>query len=168
MMAVDIKGQFIVTVWRLCNFIMSLFFSLASFVQINDPDASLWMVGYAVPAGLCFLISCHPQITGTLAWRRVADLHLMVATAFGSMLGWTLYKNGLTHIFHQEEGREFSGLLLTVIWLLMCRHSGRSGVGAVRVFTAVGITAFPIIAWLYYYINKELRADWPSHCTTAL
>uniref|UniRef100_A0A4W4GW48 Transmembrane protein 220 n=1 Tax=Electrophorus electricus TaxID=8005 RepID=A0A4W4GW48_ELEEL len=158
-------------------------------------------VGYAIPAGLCFLISCRPQITGrglrdgnlvelrhaavsvctclvcrlcgcfsaeTLPWRRVADLHVMMATALGAMLGWTLYKDGVTHIFHQEEGREFCGLLLTVVWLLLCRRSGRSGVGGLRLCTAAGITMFPVVAWTYYHVNKELRAEWPSHCTTAL
>ncbi|XP_060760292.1 transmembrane protein 220 isoform X2 [Neoarius graeffei] len=154
--------------WRICNFIMSGFFSLAAYVQINDPDSGLWMVGYAIPAGLCVLISCWPQVTETLAWRRVADLHVMMAAAFGALLGWSLYKHGVAHIFHQEEGREFSGLMLTVTWLLMCRHSGRGGVGALRLCTAVAITAFPIITWVYYHIHNELRADWPSHCTTAL
>lgn len=84
------------------------------------------------------------------------------------MLGWTLYKEQITDIFQQEEGREFSGLLLTVLWLLLCRHSGRSPVGVLRVCTAAAITVFPIVSWLYYYINKELRANWPSHCKTAL
>lgn len=41
----------------------------------------------------------------TLAWRRVADLHVMMAAAFGALLGWSLYKHGVAHIFHQEEGR---------------------------------------------------------------
>ncbi|XP_066531053.1 transmembrane protein 220 [Hoplias malabaricus] len=162
------KTEFIVPLWRGCNLLMSAFFALATYVQINDPDAGFWMVGYAIPAGLCFLISCHPQITETLPWRRVADLHVMVATGFGAILGWTLYKEGVTHIFHQEEGREFCGLMLTVLWLLLCRHSGRGGVGVLRLCTAVGIAVFPFVAWIYYYINKELRADWPEHCTTAL
>ncbi|XP_076866712.1 transmembrane protein 220 isoform X2 [Brachyhypopomus gauderio] len=136
--------------------------------RINDPDAGLWMVGYAIPAGLCFLISCRPQITETLPWRRVADLYVLMATALGAVLGWVLYNDGVTHIFHQEEGREFCGLLLTVVWLMLCRHSGRSAVGGLRLFTAAGVAVFPIGAWTYYYINKELRTDWPEHCTTAL
>lgn len=57
-------------------------------------------------------------------------------------------------------------IMLVPELFLLFLHSG--GVGALRLCTAVAITAFPIIAWLYYYIHKELRADWPSHCTTAL
>ncbi|KAA0706243.1 Transmembrane protein 220 [Triplophysa tibetana] len=112
-------------VWRVCNLFMSLFFALASYVQINDPDAVLWMIAYAVPAGLCFSICCQQQITETLLWRRIADLHVLVASTFVFILGWNLYKEKITNIFQQEEGREFSGLLLTVFWLLVCRHSGR-------------------------------------------
>ncbi|XP_016112460.1 transmembrane protein 220 isoform X1 [Sinocyclocheilus grahami] len=155
-------------IWRVCNLCMSVFFSLATYVQINDPDAVLWMAGYAVPAGLCFLLCCQPQITESLLWRRMADLHVLVASAFGVILGWKLYKEGITDIFQQEEGRECSGLLLTVFWLLLCRRSGRSSVGSVRICTAVGITVFPFITWIYYYMNTELRKHWPEHCTTAL
>ncbi|MEQ2297363.1 hypothetical protein AMECASPLE_034123 [Ameca splendens] len=64
--------------------------------------------------------------------------------------------------------REFSGLLLTAVWLILCRHSGRAPVGMLRVSTAVAITVFPIVAWLYYHVNKELRSNWPSHCKTAI
>uniref|UniRef100_A0A3P9AS79 Transmembrane protein 220 n=1 Tax=Maylandia zebra TaxID=106582 RepID=A0A3P9AS79_9CICH len=107
-------------------------------------------------------------ILTTLPWRRVADLHVLISSAISAMLGWTLYKEQITQIFQKEEGREFSGLVLTAIWLLLCRHSGRAPVGILRVSTAAAITVFPFVAWLYYHINKDLRSDWPSHCTTAI
>ncbi|KAI7803476.1 putative transmembrane protein 220 [Triplophysa rosa] len=150
-------------VWRVCNLFMSLFFALASYVQINDPDAVLWWMKHC---GLCLLLLCCKL--ATLLWRRIADLHVLVASTFVFLLGWNLYKEKIINIFQQEEGREFSGLLLTVFWLLMCRHSGRGAVGSFRLFTAVGITVFPFIAWIYYYINTELRSHWPEHCTTAI
>ncbi|XP_040917695.1 transmembrane protein 220 [Toxotes jaculatrix] len=162
------SGTWLFVIWQVCNVCMSLFFALATYVQINDPDAGLWMVGYGVPAALCAFIGFKPHVTETLPWRRVADLHVMISSAVTAMLGWTLYKQRVTQIFQQEEGREFSGLMLTVVWLLLCRHSGRAPVGMLRVFTAAAITVFPIVAWLYYYINKELRSNWPSHCKTAI
>uniref|UniRef100_A0AAY4C7A7 Transmembrane protein 220 n=1 Tax=Denticeps clupeoides TaxID=299321 RepID=A0AAY4C7A7_9TELE len=119
------KSRFRQASWRLCNCLMSTFFALATYVQMNDPDAGLWMVAYAVPAGLCFLVCLKSTITETSLWRRLADLHVLVSTTFGTMLGWTLYRDNITNIFQQEEGREFGGLLLTVVWLLLCRHSGR-------------------------------------------
>ncbi|CAJ1075536.1 transmembrane protein 220 [Xyrichtys novacula] len=155
-------------IWRVCNAFMSVFFALASYVQINDPDAGLWMVGYGVPAVLCALLSLKPHVTETLAWRRVADLHVMISSAVVFILGGRVKKERLMEIFQQEEGREFSGLLLTLVWLLLCRHSGRSQVGTLRVSTAAAITVFPFVAWIYFYINKELRLNWPSHCKTAI
>uniref|UniRef100_A0A8C7PNI2 Transmembrane protein 220 n=1 Tax=Oncorhynchus mykiss TaxID=8022 RepID=A0A8C7PNI2_ONCMY len=119
-------------IWRVCNVCMSLFFALASYVQINDPDAVLWMVAYAIPANLCLLIAIKPHVTETLLWRRIAKLHVLISTAVVSMMGWTLYKKHITNIFQQEEGREFSGLMLILVWLLLCQHSGRqiyAGVG---------------------------------------
>ncbi|KAA0706244.1 GTPase 1 Interferon-induced very large [Triplophysa tibetana] len=86
-------------VWRVCNLFMSLFFALASYVQI----------AYAVPAGLCFSICCQQQITETLLWRRIADLHVLVASTFVFILGWNLYKEKITNIFQQEEGRACEG-----------------------------------------------------------
>ncbi|XP_047212493.1 transmembrane protein 220 [Girardinichthys multiradiatus] len=155
-------------VWRISNVVMSVFFVLASYVQINDPDAGLWMVGYGVPAVLCAFLGFGPHVTETLPWRRVADLHLMISSAAIFILGFKLYTERVTQIFQQEEGREFSGLLLTAVWLILCRHSGRAPVGMLRVSTAVAITVFPIVAWLYYHVNKELRSNWPSHCKTAI
>ncbi|KAM7371450.1 hypothetical protein PAMP_008692 [Pampus punctatissimus] len=112
-------------IWQICNVFMSLFFALATYVQINDPDAGIWMVCYGVPAVLCALIGFKPHVTETLPWRRVADLHVMVSSAVTAVLGWRLYKEQITEIFQQEEGREFSGLMLTLVWLLLSRHSGR-------------------------------------------
>ncbi|XP_063080294.1 transmembrane protein 220 [Engraulis encrasicolus] len=155
-------------VWRICNLFMSLFFALATYVQINDPDAGLWMVGYAIPSCLTLFVSWHPHVTETLVWRRIADLYVLIGAAFCGILGWILVKQGVTDIFQQEEGREFSGLMLTVTWLLLCRHSGREDIGMIRLCPAVGITVFPFVAWLYYYVNTELRSNWPSHCKTAL
>ncbi|KAJ7989463.1 hypothetical protein DPEC_G00304810 [Dallia pectoralis] len=162
------KTNFSLFIWRVCNVCMSVFFALASYVQINDPDAGLWMVCYAIPASLCFLIAIEPGVTETRVWRRISTLHMLISMVVVSMLGRTLYKERITNIFQQEEGREFSGLLLTIVWLLLCHHSGRNAIGALRLFTAVAITIFPFLTWLYYYINKELRITWPSHCKTAL
>ncbi|XP_058508834.1 transmembrane protein 220 [Solea solea] len=155
-------------IWRVCNVFMSLFFALATYVQINDPDAGMWMVGYGVPSVLCALISWKPLVSEHLAWRRMADLHVMISSGVVIMLGWRIHKEQITQIFQQEEGREFFGLLLTSMWLLLCRHSGRSAVGKLRVFTAVAIALFPFITWFYYHVNKELRSEWPSHCKTAI
>lgn len=48
---------------------------------------------------------CCRYIAETLPWRRVADLHVMISSAVIGMLGWTLYREQITQIFQQEEGR---------------------------------------------------------------
>ncbi|XP_061761708.1 transmembrane protein 220 [Nerophis ophidion] len=153
-------------IWRVCNVLMSLFFGLATYVQINDPDAALWMVGYGVPALLCALIGLKHQVTETLPWRRVADLHMTMCGGFLVMMAWKLSKENPADVFQQEEGREMSGLMLTVMWLLLCRHSGRSTVGKLRVSAGVLITIFPFVCW--YHVHHNNRSSWPSHCTTAI
>ncbi|KAK1163832.1 transmembrane protein 220-like [Acipenser oxyrinchus oxyrinchus] len=154
--------------WRSCNLCMSVFFALAAYVQINDPDAAIWMAAYAIPAGLCFWVSLKPMITETLIWRKLCDLHMFLCATVAVILGWSLYNSTTKNIIHEEEGRECFGLVLIAVWLLLCRHSEKSGVGGLRLLTAVAVTIFPFVAWLYYYINKELRSSWPLHCKTAL
>ncbi|XP_028912899.1 transmembrane protein 220 isoform X2 [Ornithorhynchus anatinus] len=50
--------------WRGCNLLMAAFLALAAWVQVNDPDAGLWMVAYAVPAFLSLLVGLSPQVAG--------------------------------------------------------------------------------------------------------
>ncbi|KPP67783.1 transmembrane protein 220-like [Scleropages formosus] len=136
-------------------------------MQKNDPDAALWMFvwdffpnGSSLPSRNCF-----PDI---VLWRRLVDLHILVSTSIATLLGWTLLRRQSENILQQEEGREFCGLVLIVIWLLLCRMSRRKVGGVIHLFTAVTITLFPLVMWLYYYVNDDLRASWPSHCKTAL
>ncbi|XP_018589869.1 transmembrane protein 220 isoform X2 [Scleropages formosus] len=135
-------------VWRTCNVLMALFFSLATYVQKNDPDAALWMVGYGIPAASCLLISIKGNATDIVLWRRLVDLHILVSTSIATLLGWTLLRRQSENILQQEEGRKVGGVI--------------------HLFTAVTITLFPLVMWLYYYVNDDLRASWPSHCKTAL
>ncbi|XP_021270621.1 transmembrane protein 220 isoform X6 [Numida meleagris] len=52
--------------WRLCNLLMAAFFGLAAAVQVNDPDAGLWVVVYLVPAALTLLVVLNPVVTALL------------------------------------------------------------------------------------------------------
>ncbi|XP_045571200.1 transmembrane protein 220-like [Salmo salar] len=160
------KTNFSLIIWRVCNGCMSLFFAQAKCV-CRLTIRMQWMVAYAIPANLCLLIAIKPHVTEAVFQRHYFGGELLISTAVVSMMGWTLYKERITNIFQQEEGREFSGLMLILVWLLLCQHSG-SSIGALRLSVAVAITIFPFVAWLYYYINKELRTSWPQHCKTAL
>ncbi|KAM7387539.1 hypothetical protein PAMA_009925 [Pampus argenteus] len=74
-------------------------------IQTQEYGWFVLQVGYGVPAVLCALIGFKPHVTETLPWRRVADLHVMVSSAVTAVLGWRLYKEHITEIFQQEEGR---------------------------------------------------------------
>lgn len=170
-------------------------------------------------------MSCLFLPTETLPWRRTSDLHVMLSVAVVAMLGWRLDRERLWVIFHQEEGRYVSRILLEGSWqrgsLAVFIHtrffsvkkshfclqgifgsrvddclaslvsplwtvksalfqvvglfaisdsafSLRAPVGPLRALTAVAITVFPFVAWLYYHGNDELRSSWPTHCKTAI
>ncbi|XP_034503242.1 transmembrane protein 220 isoform X2 [Ailuropoda melanoleuca] len=38
-------GRWAPGLWRACNWLMAAFFALAALVQVNDPDAEIWMNG---------------------------------------------------------------------------------------------------------------------------
>ncbi|KAI2667017.1 Transmembrane protein 220 [Labeo rohita] len=96
-------------IWRVCYLFMSVFFSLATYVQ----------VGFAIPAGLCSfaLLSttnnrdygriylCHNLFQSHCYGGEWLICMCFVASTFGVILGWKLYKEGITDIFQQEEGR---------------------------------------------------------------
>ncbi|XP_018428805.1 PREDICTED: transmembrane protein 220 [Nanorana parkeri] len=161
-------AEYQLRLWRVCNLLMSLFFALAAYVQINDPDAGMWIVIYLVPATLILLLSIKPDITGHVIWKTLSDLHSAVCLVGASCLFISLLVYGKKNILHEEEGRELSGLTIIVLWLLLCRNSGRGSMGGLRLLIAVSIAVFPFVTWLYIYINKEMRTSWPQHCKTVI
>ncbi|XP_012868873.1 PREDICTED: transmembrane protein 220 isoform X2 [Dipodomys ordii] len=134
--------------WRACNALMAAFFALAAFVQVNDPDAELWVVVYMIPAVLTLLVGLNPLVTG-LAY------HLLLHTQ--------------QNILHEEEGRELSGLVIITAWMGLCHSSAKNPLGGrIHLVMAITIALLPLISWVYIYINKEMRASWPTHCKTVI
>ncbi|XP_075435732.1 transmembrane protein 220 isoform X2 [Ascaphus truei] len=118
--------------WRFCNFLMSLFFAMAAYVQINDPDAEIWIVVYTFPAALTFLVGINADITGHLIWRTLADLQCAACVlGTGSLAGY-LFIYRKKSLLHEEEGRELCGLGIIAVWMLLCRKSEKQAVGAIR------------------------------------
>uniref|UniRef100_A0A8P0NJ20 Transmembrane protein 220 n=2 Tax=Canis lupus familiaris TaxID=9615 RepID=A0A8P0NJ20_CANLF len=60
-------GRWAPGLWRACNWLMAAFFALAALVQVNDPDAQLWMVVYMIPAALSLLVGLNPLVTGAVS-----------------------------------------------------------------------------------------------------
>ncbi|XP_059804798.1 transmembrane protein 220 isoform X2 [Hypanus sabinus] len=159
--------RFYLETWRVCNICMAFFFALAAYVQINDPDAGIWTVVYLIPAVLSFLVGLNPLVTDNFIWKHLSLMHMSMCFMVATLWGWYLHRHAKNTIFHEEEGREFLGLVIIIIWMLLCQNSGKY-LGGFKISIAVFITVLPFVTWLYYYINKELRASWPEHCKNTI
>ncbi|XP_016043191.1 transmembrane protein 220 isoform X2 [Erinaceus europaeus] len=135
--------------WRACNGLMAAFFALAAYVQVNDPDAELWMVIYTIPAVLTLLVGFNPLVTGHFLWKTISAIHILFCIAWAVCLVVYLLFHIHQNIFHEEEGRHPVG-------------------GRLQLVIATVITLFPFISWIYVFINKEMRSSWPTHCKTAI
>ncbi|CAM5097403.1 transmembrane protein 220 [Chelonia mydas] len=154
--------------WRLCNLLMAAFFGLAAAVQINDPDAGLWIVVYIVPAVLTLLVGLNPSITDNVIWRSLSDLHSAACLVGTVALGCSLFAYAKSNILHEEEGRELFGLVIITIWMNLCRNSAKNPLGGIRLMVAISLSLFPFVTWLYIYMNSEMRSSWPTHCKTVI
>ncbi|XP_023412233.1 transmembrane protein 220 isoform X1 [Loxodonta africana] len=155
--------------WRLCNLLMAAFFALAAFVQVNDPDAELWMLVYTIPAGLTLLVGLNPLVTGNFFWKSISAIHVLFCIVWALGLGYYLLLHTQQNILHEEEGRELFGLVIIAVWMSLCHSSSKNPVGGrIHLAIAVIISLFPFISWVYIYINKEMRSSWPTHCKTVI
>ncbi|XP_047403337.1 transmembrane protein 220 isoform X3 [Sciurus carolinensis] len=141
------QGRGAHTLWRACNWLMAAFFALAALVQVNDPDAELW-------------VPCQKH--------REPSSSLQPLTLIGG-------RNTLTR--HKERRareaiiiiRELSGLVIITAWMSLCHSSSKNPVGGrIQLVVAIAIALFPLISWVYIYINKEIRSSWPTHCKTVI
>nr|XP_054391426.1 transmembrane protein 220 isoform X3 [Pongo abelii] len=111
--------------WRACNGLMAAFFALAAFVQVNDPDAELWVVVYTIPAVLTLLVGLNPQVTGNVVWKSISAIHILFCMVWAVGLASYLLRHTQQNILHEEEGRELSGLVIITAWIILCRSSSK-------------------------------------------
>ncbi|XP_006898628.1 PREDICTED: transmembrane protein 220 [Elephantulus edwardii] len=162
-------GWWAPVVWRACNLLMAAFFALAAFVQVNDPDAELWMVVYTIPAGLTLLVGLNPFVTGNFIWKSVSTIHILFCIMWALSLGSSLLLHAQQSILHEEEGRELFGLVIIAAWMSLCCSSSKTPVaGRTQLTIAVTISLLPFISWVYIYVNEEMRSSWPTHCKTVI
>ncbi|XP_016077897.1 PREDICTED: transmembrane protein 220 [Miniopterus natalensis] len=137
--------------------------------QVNDPDAELWVVVYVIPAVLTLLVGLNPLVTGNLIWRCVSAVHTFCCMVWAAILAYYLLSHTQGNILHEEEGRELSGLMIITAWMTLCHSSSKNPVGGrIQLAIATIIALFPFMAWVYIYINKEMRSSWPTHCKTVI
>ncbi|EDM04775.1 similar to RIKEN cDNA A730055C05 gene (predicted), isoform CRA_a [Rattus norvegicus] len=155
--------------WRACNALMAAFFALAAVVQVNDPDAELWVVVYMIPAVLTLLVGFNPLVTGNCIWKSVSAIHMLFCALWAGGLAYHFLLHAKQSILNEEEGRELSGLVIVTAWMALCHSSSKNSVGGrMHLAIAVVITLFPLLSWVYVYMNKEMRSSWPTHCKTVI
>ncbi|XP_059524599.1 transmembrane protein 220 isoform X4 [Myotis daubentonii] len=125
--------------WRACNALMAAFFALAALVQVV----------YMIPAVLTLLVGLNPLVTGNVIWKSVSAVHVIFCVVWAASLAYHLMLQAQWNVLHQEEGRNPVG-------------------GRIQLVVATVIALFPFTAWLYIYINKEMRSSWPTHCKTVI
>uniref|UniRef100_F6SNJ0 Transmembrane protein 220 n=1 Tax=Equus caballus TaxID=9796 RepID=F6SNJ0_HORSE len=71
-------GRWAPGLWRACNWLMAAFFALAAVVQVNDPDAEVWVMVYMIPAVLTLLVGLNPLVTGMNLgfWMEIQQIRL--------------------------------------------------------------------------------------------
>ncbi|KAM5214795.1 transmembrane protein 220 isoform 2-T2 [Hipposideros larvatus] len=191
------EGRWAPALWRGCNGLMAAFFALAALVQVNDPDAGLWMtssnvyrmaaaalsisspdksitsrkkqVVYTIPAVLTLLVGLNPLITGNFIWKSVSAIHVFFCIVWAVGLAYYLLLHTQRNILHEEEGRELSGLVIITAWMSLCHSSSKNPVGGrIQLAIAIVIALLPFASWIYIYINKEMLSSWPTHCKTVI
>uniref|UniRef100_A0A8B9Z246 Transmembrane protein 220 n=1 Tax=Buteo japonicus TaxID=224669 RepID=A0A8B9Z246_9AVES len=122
----------------------------------------------------CFT-SCYIAVAGSLffssdngVWRSLCDLHSAGCIIGTIALACSLFAYAQGNILHEEEGRELFGLVIITIWMSLCRSSAKNPLDGVRLIAAIVVALFPFVLWLYIYVNKEMRASWPTHCKTVI
>jgi len=109
---------------RLVAAVLTLLFGFAVFVNLNDPDAPRWiaMYGAATAVAAWFALSAKrphwlaPTLVGlvALAWAMTYAPRVLGRVGWGEMTSAWEMKN--TRI---EEGREFYGLLIIAVAMLV-------------------------------------------------
>lgn len=161
-------------VWRVVCLLMTLFFFMAAFFNINDSDWYLWVPIYALPGLMSLPLVFKPELLETKVWTYISVIHLTLCCAYclyTVVLVFEAINGQLTNPLKHEEGREMAGLLIVIAWLAICRFTsmGRPGVivssksmmSALLVMT-ITLAVLPLFIW-----SLCLVSDWHTrlgHC----
>ena len=92
------------------RFVIATLFTFFAFIQWNDPDPILWMVNYGIAAVMSIKYISKLSFSklifrGTLGFIGVQAMVLAYKVI------------GHQHLLYAEDGREFLGLVIVLIWL---------------------------------------------------
>ena len=133
--------------WRACAWLVGAFFALAVFVQVNYPDAELWVVVYTIPATLTLRVGLNPLVTGNFIWKSVSAIHIFLCVLWAISLAYNLLLHKKQNLLHEEEGRKLFGPVIITAWLGLCHSSSKApGGGRVQLANATTVALLPFIS----------------------
>ncbi|XP_050391981.1 transmembrane protein 220 [Patella vulgata] len=165
-------------VWRIVNILMTVFFALAAVANVNDSDWYIWVPIYLIPAVLSLMVAVKPAIIETSILSSLTAVVLAVFVGYGVYLIAVLIdtikqKPSLQNPLIHEEGREFAGMVIIIIWLTISRFTGigKTGESATsdrRIMTGLllmtlTLGVLPILAWMMCFIGDNHKHI--GHCS---
>ncbi|EDO47950.1 predicted protein, partial [Nematostella vectensis] len=142
--------------WRVANMLMAVFFALAAYVQINDPDPAIWITVYAIPCLLSSVVAIHFQVQGYFLWRALTVSHLCACICGALYLSTRVsvhVRNGMVHPLEHEEGRELSGLLFVIMWMALLKLVNLKSAKTIQKYLCMGavtLSLTPFLMWGFY------------------
>ncbi|OWF52723.1 uncharacterized protein LOC110447359 isoform X2 [Mizuhopecten yessoensis] len=161
-------------VWQFINIIMTVFFCLAAFVNLNDDDWFVWVPGYAVPGLLSLTVAIKPSIANTTVWGSVAVIDFTLSCAYAIyavVIALEALGHQVANPLQHEEGREMGGVFIIIFWLGIARFTniGRPGTSVTNknlmnalLLMTITLTLLPLLTWSLCFVS-----DWHTklaHC----
>uniref|UniRef100_A0A147BLV8 Putative transmembrane protein n=1 Tax=Ixodes ricinus TaxID=34613 RepID=A0A147BLV8_IXORI len=136
---------------RLGNAFMCVFFTLAAYVQLNDPDATVWFATYFVPAVVCFSEASQPRRfqQHTKLRQAAIGVGLLLAAPLMAVSVWGWLRDTQCRGANPlvcEYGRETLGSAIVLSWLFVV--SGRTAKPS------------PSRVWLYVLLSLAPMGLW--------
>mmetsp|Transcript_17190 Transcript_17190/g.26056 ORF Transcript_17190/g.26056 Transcript_17190/m.26056 type:complete len:206 (-) Transcript_17190:1301-1918(-) len=162
-------------IWAIANAIMAVVFFYSGFVQLNDPDWFLWLLGYKMAGIVCVgLVAQSLKMTETVKSQQAAQIMALLA-GLSLVFHSTIHKDNLNFSVYTEEGREAMGLALVCLWMTtgwLATPSSKAtnskscqNVGSVAIATMVVAFCTVVLLSLWavprFLLNKE---DLTIHC----
>jgi hypothetical protein len=118
---------------KILHLLLALIFAVFAYLNLNDPDAPIWVAAYASVA-LLFALSLGVWSDRRVTLGLAAVLFIWMLTMLPGMMAW--FRDGLPSITeemkatepHIEVVREFLGLLIAILALVYLSFAQRATV----------------------------------------
>lgn len=144
---------------RASHGIATTFFVYATYVQLNDPDAAKWMAFYGSAALYCLT---HVFAKAPKYDVQLSCMYACVMVAF--FVDHVSSAGSVSFDVHTEIGRECSGVLIAISWVLL--HCLTAQSKSLLVSFAVTAAALAGVASVIYVSTSLLSpSDATGHCS---